>query len=151
MTEATRTPLQWLTELLAEIDSFDGSVYPPRSERYKDETHVGECPDELRKFYSFSQFCDREMEQLRIDAKYADSAEQEEMASRVGLLDMKQDVCDDIFQACLTDYFKDWNNRGHLHVRKGWEVVRCMNTRHGGPPSLPDLLRGLGFPIRPEE
>jgi hypothetical protein len=146
----TKNPTQWLTELLAEVDLFDAAAFPPRDERRKDETVVGECPDGLRKFYAFSQYCEREIAQAKLDSKFASKEEHDEIGSRIGLLDMKQELVQDIFQGCLTDYFNDWQNDGHLHIRENWEVVRCKRCGRD-QPGLPDLLRGFGFQIGPQE
>jgi hypothetical protein len=142
-------PTKWLTELLAEVDLFDPAAFPPRTERDKGESVIGECPEGLKKFYAFGQYCEREIAQAKLDGQFASKDEQEEIASRIGLLKMKQEVSQDIFIGCLTEYFNDWTKRGHLHVREGWEVVRCKKC--GQRTSLPDMLRGLGlFGIEPE-
>lgn len=140
----TKNPTQWLTDLLAEVEAFDGEMFPPREERDKEESVIGECPAGLRKYFAFAQYCEREIAQAKLDGKFSSKADHDEIGSRIALLKLKKEVADDIFVACLAEYFDDWTKAGHLHVREGWAVVRCKKC--GSSPENPmDFFRRLGI------
>jgi len=138
----TKNPTQWLTELLAEIDSFDAEMFPPRGEKEKDEELVGECPAGLRKFYAFTQYCEREIAQAKLDSRFSPKTEHDEIGTRVAILKAKQEVADNIFIGCVAEYFDDWTKEGHLHVRENWAVIRCKKCGRALPSFL-DLIRGI--------
>jgi len=149
--EQTKNPTQWLTDLLAEVELFDPAAFPPREQKLKDESSIGTCPEELRKLFAFGQYCEREIAQAKLDMKFASRDDLDEISTRIGIFNMKQEVCQDVFIGCLTEYFSDWEKEGHLHVREGWEVVRCKKCSRSGSAGPFDLLRGLGFSIGPNE
>ena len=133
-----------ITDLLKEIETFEPEIFPPVAEVCSEHCAVlGDCPPELRRFYSFSRHCERELMQLRVELQFS-ADEDEALELRIGQLSKKQEVTRAMLFYALREHFHAYEDGKSMDLAKGWKVVSFERG-----PDLPPQIRalfGLGGP-----
>lgn len=127
---------KWIARLMEEIDSFDGSLFPPTEPAPEDERLIGSCPEELRRFYSYMRYCQREMKQAQLEQEFvADAEEKARLQAKYFDMRARANICGLMLWSCVNDIFGQWSVAGHFNMRADWKL-----TYHGcddeGPAEL---------------
>lgn len=136
MTEAVANPTQWLNTLLDEIKSFDGNLFPPTDPMPEGETVIAICPEELRPFYSYMRYCQREMKQAQLEQEFvADQNEKANLQAKFFDMRARAGVCSLVMWSCVNQKFGQWALVGHFNMRAEWKLTHHECDR-GGPGEL---------------
>jgi hypothetical protein len=127
-----------ITRLLAEIQDFEADIFPPTEDPCLEHCKiVGDCPPELRPFYSFSRHCERELKQLAVDLEFSRD-DDGSTAIRIGQLNKKQQVTRALLYYALREYFKAYGDNLVMDIGKDWQVF----TYERGP-DVPPIIRQI--------
>jgi hypothetical protein len=134
----TNSALGPITELMSSIAEFESSLFPPTADPAENDEIIGECPEDLRKFFAYARCCEREMKQLSVDMEY--STERDDQSRyRCFQLNKKHDVALALFWFGLWEHFQAYGQPKLLGIRSQWRVVLSEQRA----PQLPAFLRGF--------
>lgn len=140
MNDKPKVPTQPITDLLEEIQHFDWTMFPPMDEIDSEHDHIlGSCPEELRRFYSFSRFCERELKSLQLDAQFS-SEKDPTLEPRMLRWSKKYQTTRQLLWFALWEYFDAHQPHSMIALTKDWSVV--VTEQQDGPP-LPPFIAGL--------
>ena len=141
-------PLQWVESLMEEIQSFDGSLFPPTEPMSTDDSEkiVGECPEDLRRFYSYMRYCQREMKQAQLEQEFAaNDSERSGLQSRIFDMRSRASFCSLVLWSCINEMFGEWASVGHFAMRAEWKITfRDCDHAADGPADIFRRLFGGG-------
>lgn len=137
-----RIPTAPITDLLEEIKNFEFALFPPTDEICPEHDKVlGPCPDELRRFYSFARYCERELKQLRLEREFA-SEKDPSIDSRMYQWDKKASLVRTMLWFALWEYFEAYQAGCGISLTKDWNVVVSEDQGPSFPGGLHSLLFG---------
>jgi hypothetical protein len=133
----TKNPTKWLTELLEEARSFDGTMFPPTEKVEEGETVVDVCPDALRPYWAYARYCEREMKQAKVEMEFT-SSEDEKAALLGKVVDMssRYNTLNYIFWSCMNEFLSTWADPAHLRLRAEWKVITKDCSHSDGPEAF---------------
>lgn len=138
MTE--KPPVTPILELLDEIKAFDWSIFPPTADVNQEEDQVlGDCPEDLRRFYSFSRYCERELKQLMVEMEFVTDKDPDN-ERRMWQLSKRHNVTTVMFWFCVWEYFKAYGSEKSIGLRRGWKVVLSDHKQPDMPPMVRRIL-----------
>jgi hypothetical protein len=141
MTE--KIPTAPITELIAEIASFEWTLFQPTDEVCEGHDKViGSCPEDLRRFYSFARYCERELKQLQVEREFQ-SVKDAETDSRIFQWDKKSRLAKSMLWYALWEYFEAYQGGFQISLTKDWKVVL---TEHQNRPNMPPFFAQLFGP-----
>ena len=139
MTEATK----WLETVMDEVKSFDGNLFPPTEVAPEGERLIGICPEELRRFYSYMRYCQREMKQAQLEQEFvADKAERDRLQSRFFDMRSRANICGLVLWSCVNDIFGQWASVGHFNMRADWKLTYHECDQSGPGELFRRIFRG---------
>lgn len=119
-----------ITDLLTEINDFDPEIFPPVEEYCAEHSDLlGDCPVELRRFYSFSRHCERELKQLKVEIQFTKD-EDNAIGYRIGQLTKKHQVCQVLMFYALREFFGEYEDGRSIDVAAGWKVIAFTPVIH---------------------
>ena len=143
MTE--KQPTAPITDLLKEISNFEPELFPPMDEVCAEhDTVLGSCPEELRRFYSFARYCERELKQLQVEREFS-SEKDPTINARIFQWDKKRGLVRSMLWFALWEHFAAYRGGCGISLAKDWSVVL---TEQQDGPGLPPFLAGLFGPQR---
>lgn len=146
MEELTRP--KFISELLAEVDSFDPTLFAPYGEIEKDETFVGVIENIwLRKVFAAMKFYSRELDQLKLQHKYenCESPDAQSLHRGIEVVHYKRELLNEILWACVRDELNTFGRDSEydsLGIRKDWKVVQSVSQKSQFKKLLGGLLGG---------
>lgn len=115
--------MRYLVDLMNEIEAMDPEAFPPNDKFDKsDEKYIGQCPEELRKYFAFMRFTGREIDQMNLDLRHATEG-QDELRERIVAMNAKRNTCSYMFWGCLNETFGTWRPGISVGIREGWKIV----------------------------
>lgn len=123
--ETTVPKPAFLTELLAEIDAFEASLFPPDRPVQKGETVLGEAPPYAQKIWALSRYYDRENERAAVELKFQkkDSADERRHLHMAVESEAKSQCLLRLMWSILSQTFDTWGTKKIIGLREGWKVV----------------------------
>ena len=141
MTEAV--PTKWLDTILEEVKSFDGSLFPPTDPMPEGEQVIAECPEELRRFYSYMRYCQREMKQAQLESEFvAEAGEKARLQARFFDMKARANLCSLVMWSCVNETFGQWSIVGHFNMRADWKLTYHDCDQEGPESFFRRLLGG---------
>lgn len=129
-----------IQQMLDEIKSFEWSLFPPTGELRPEEDQVlGLCPEELRRFFSFGRFCERELKQLQVEMEYSTDKDPDS-DRRLWQLSKRHDIALALFWFCVWEHFGAYGSNKMIGVRKEWKVVLTEQRGPRMPPFFQQLF-----------
>ena len=145
MNDKLKIPTAPITDLLAEIAAFEYSLFPPVDEVDPEHDSVlGKCPEELRRFYSFARYCEREVKSLQVEREFA-SEKDDTMDQRLFQWSKKNALTRSMLWFALWEYFEAYRSGCGISLTKDWSVVV---TEDRGPQMPPFFQQLFGPPPR---
>ncbi|MGC1686796.1 MAG: hypothetical protein WA734_14310 [Candidatus Acidiferrales bacterium] len=135
-----KIPTAPITDLLEEIKGFDSTLFQPADEVCEGHDKIiGSCPEDLRRFYSFSRYCERELKQLNVEREFS-SDKDPDLDRRMHQWSKKHQLAKAMLWFALWEYFNAYQAGCGISLTKDWQVVL---TEHQGRPQLPPGLAGF--------
>lgn len=131
----------WTDLIRIELDAMgEDDLIEPQGEPESGEEEVGTVDMDLRKLYTRAQQTQAETLRFAADDRCArNSQERVKAVEKAQETAKKAEIYMELFWIALRDEFKLWGGWS-IGIRKGWKAVK---SKPDGPPSLPDLLRGM--------
>jgi hypothetical protein len=137
-----KIPTAPITDLIEEIRTFDWSMFPPTDEVCPEHDEViGKCPEDLRRFYSYARFCERELKQLSVEREFS-SEKDSGIENRIFQWSKKNQLTRAMLWFALWEYFEAYQAGVGISLAKDWSVV--LSQEQG--PDLPPFFRQLFQP-----
>jgi hypothetical protein len=135
-----KIPTAPITDLITEISTFEWSLFPPQDEICAEhDTVLGTCPEDLRRFYSFARYCERELKQLQVEKEFS-SDKDSRVESRMHQWSKKNQLAKAMLWYALWEYFEAYRAGCGISLAKDWSVIL---TEHQDGPPMPPFLAGL--------
>ena len=112
---------KFLTEILAEIDGFDQSLFPCPYKMEEGDKVIGELPPWLQKLYALMRYQSREFKQLKVDLEFSSQTEGHENC-KICEIKQKMDFLAEMFWTCARFHFNEPHAES-VGVRQGWKFV----------------------------
>jgi hypothetical protein len=119
---------KFLDGLLAEIASFDGSLFGPVDEVEEGETVVGTATEWQRKLYALTRHINRELKHAKVDHEFDGCDLSTCSHGDLARLAYRKSVLNEILWAAFREEFSIWTSPG-VGIRKGWQVVTFQKQK----------------------
>lgn len=109
-----------------DITSMDEGMFTPGEEVHENDVIHGELPTELRKFYAVLKYKNREIDQLKVELKYAnEEPTKKRIAMEMNHLHVYTAMLLRVFWLAVYEHFQLWEPTltAEADIRKGWQVV----------------------------
>jgi hypothetical protein len=123
---------QAVNDLLAEVDGFDPTLFPPRNERKESETVIGIAGAWVQRAFSLASYYRRERDRLSVEARYEDQSDR--TSDEMYRAHAKHDILMELVWYSLRKQFD--TTIPNVGLRKNWEFVEAE-------PGPRDLLRQM--------
>jgi len=133
---------KFLTDLLAEVDSFDESLFPCNYKREEGEPVLGMVSPWVRKLYSIQRYYHRQMKLTAVDREYTNPSE---CAGDCDLCELKYKygILNEMMWTLIRAESNLWSEPS-VGIRENWQVVRSQpdDDEDGFKKFILGMMRG---------
>jgi hypothetical protein len=133
---------KFLIDLLAEVDSFDETLFPPHDEVEKDETVKGTLSPWLKKACAYARYFYKQSKLMVVEREYH-SAEDAAADQQIAEMKYKSDALMELVWACVRAELNLWAEP-NVGIREEWKVIRSevSDDNDGFKKFILSMMRG---------